>query len=169
MSRPELTAQQFWQFSCRSYEYQDTAAHALALQDNHGVNVNMLLFLCWCLRHRVVLNLHQFGQLKQAASDTESALTAHRQKRRNGHPDKGGDETTYAELKQQELHLEREQQQAIVAAFAKLDNVSQLPAAADGVVLNASLAAFIHCYQLKEDKPARGHISIIVNQLAGIK
>lgn len=168
MSTPDLTPDDFWQFSCRCYAHKDIAAHALSLQDSYGVNVNMLLFLCWCLDSRVVLNLAQFTQLKTAIADSETILAEHRDKRRAARPDDGGESDTYTSLKAQELTLERQQQAALVAQFQRLSSVTQLPANAAGTVLNASMAAFIHCYQLKDDATARRHISVIVNQLSGI-
>ena len=168
MSRPDLSADQFWQFSCRCYGHKDIAAHALALQDSHNVNVNMLLFLCWCLESGVVLNLAQFSQLKQAIADSETMLAEHRSRRRQAHPDNGGEHESYAALKAQELDLERQQQAALVVQFNRLDSITRLPAKPGSAVLNASMAAFIHCYQLKDDVAARRHISVIVNQLSGL-
>lgn len=168
MSKPDLTPGDFWQFSCRCYACKDIAVHALALQDSHAVNVNMLLFLCWCLDKRVVLNLAQFTQLKSAIADSEIALAAHRDKRRAARPDNGGESEIYASLKTQELELERQQQEVLVAQFQRLNTITQLPVNAGGTVLNASMAAFIHCYQLKDDAAARRHLSVIVNQLSGV-
>ncbi|GGW90858.1 TIGR02444 family protein [Alteromonas halophila] len=167
MHNAEPGYDEFWQFSCACYAHKDIALHALALQDKHDVNVNLLLLLCWCLKHGAVINLAQFRQLAQALSDSEKALVVQRRKRREMHPDNGGDEQSYNACKQQELTLEREQQRALIRAFHDLDEVTMVAADGQNAVLNASVAAFIHCYGLRDSKPARRHISTIVGQLAG--
>ena len=37
----------FWRFSCALYPIGDVSAQCLALQDQHGVDVNLLLFAAW--------------------------------------------------------------------------------------------------------------------------
>jgi uncharacterized protein (TIGR02444 family) len=45
MAEPE--AADFWQFSLAVYGAPDVAEECLALQDGHGLDVNIALFCCW--------------------------------------------------------------------------------------------------------------------------
>ena len=42
-----MDAEQFWQYSLSLYRREDVRAALLALQDQHGLDVNMLLLCCW--------------------------------------------------------------------------------------------------------------------------
>jgi uncharacterized protein (TIGR02444 family) len=44
-------ASPFWWFSLKLYAERDFAGACLALQDRHGVDVNVLLFLLWAAQH----------------------------------------------------------------------------------------------------------------------
>jgi len=43
-----MTTERFWDFSVRTYRIENVAQACLSLQDDRGVDVNMLLFCCWC-------------------------------------------------------------------------------------------------------------------------
>lgn len=156
----ELTTTTFWEFSGTLYTRGDVATHCLALQDNHGVNVNLLLLVCWCMQHNVILTLPQLTELQQAIAEQDKALAAHRARRRAAHPDQGGNESDYAALKEQELVLERECQTVLVETFNGLA-VSRF----EGDALNPTVVAFIHHYQLKSHPEARASLSYLMSQL----
>ena len=48
---------QFWQFSLQVYERKDFAHSCISLQDNYGIDVNILLYCCWAASegHSVLL------------------------------------------------------------------------------------------------------------------
>jgi len=46
----------FWRFSIRVYDQEGVADECLALQDRHGVNVNLLLFCAWIGTQAIILN-----------------------------------------------------------------------------------------------------------------
>jgi len=163
---PSVDCASFWQYSVSRYGLGDTAPIALVLQDNHGVNVNVLMLMCWCLDNNVVINLTQLNKVIDAANIKDASLIAHREKRKAAHPDKGGDVALYETLKQEELALEKQQQADIIDAFTSLD-VATLPSGASlsgSGVLNASIASFINAYGLRESVPARQLLSRLVNQ-----
>lgn len=154
MSTPtsELTTAAFWQYSTGVYADPVVAARCLQLQDSAGVNVNMLLLLCWCLTHGRLLTLKQWLTLKAAIAHSEQQLQRHRQQRRAAKPQHDAasqTHTAYAELKQQELALEAEQQAELVTAFNNMRIDS-----ADIAGINASVVAFIHAYSLRENAAA---------------
>ena len=162
-----LDASSFWQYSVSRYSVGDTAPVALVLQDNHGVNVNVLLLLCWCLENNVVINLMQLKKVIDAASLKDEHLFRHREMRKAAHPDNGGNVAQYEALKQEELVLEKQQQSDIVDAYNALD-VAVLPSGVSlsgSSVLNASIASFINAYGLRDSADARQLLSHLVKQL----
>lgn len=162
---PKLDAKTFWQYSVSRYTSADIAPLALVLQDNHGVNVNVLLLVCWCLENNAIINLSQLKNVIASTSTSEAKLVAHRALRKAAHPEKGGDSAHYEALKAEELALERAQQNDIITAF-NAEEVSCLPPQVQaGNVFNASIAAFINAYGLRESSEARRLISLVVNQL----
>ena len=85
-----LETSAFWAYSVSRYTKGDMAPLAILLQDNHKVNVNILLLICWCLENNTIINLPQLKAVIEAAAPTDSTLQAHRAKRKAAHPDNGG-------------------------------------------------------------------------------
>lgn len=157
----------FWDYSVSRYTKGDMAPLAILLQDNHNVNVNVLLLVGWCLENNFIINLPQLKAVIEASSSVEEKLKVHRAKRKAAHPDKGADPAVYAALKAEELELEREQQRDIVAAFNE-QSVVHLGQAqlTTGSVFNASLAAFINAYGLRDNAEARRLVSLVIKELS---
>jgi len=162
-----LSDKTFWQYSVSRYTTGDIAPLALLLQDNHKVNVNVLLLVCWCLENNVIVNLSQLNSIIQATQPSERKLEQHRAKRKAARPDDDGDFALYESLKKEELELERQQQSAIVSAFNTLSLVS-IPETSAPVtnVFNASIAALINAYHLRDSHEARRLVSLLVKQLS---
>lgn len=163
----KLTSSIFWQYSTRRYASNDMAPLSLLLQDNHGVNVNVLLLMCWCLENNVIVNLIQMKAIVAAIAESDKQLQAHRLQRKAAHPDNGGQKAHYEALKERELELEKQQQAVIVEAFNSQD-VMTLPSGSlntKTTIFNASIAAFINAYALKDSEEARQLLSLVVNQL----
>lgn len=157
----------FWDYSVSRYTRGDMAPLAILLQDNHNVNVNVLLLLGWCLENNFIINLPQFKAVIEASSPVEKKLRVHRAKRKEAHPDNGTDPAVYATLKAEELELERQQQRDIVAAFNE-QSVVRLGQAqlTTGSVFNASVAAFINAYGLRDNAEARRLVSLVIKELS---
>ena len=51
MEPADKQASPFWWFSLKLYAERDFAGACLALQDRHGVDVNVLLFMLWAAQH----------------------------------------------------------------------------------------------------------------------
>lgn len=45
---PATTTESFWDFSVRTYRSDGVPEACLSLQDDYAVDVNMLLYCCWC-------------------------------------------------------------------------------------------------------------------------
>jgi len=52
----------FWDFSVRTYRQPGVAEACLALQDQYGADVNLLLFCCWAGWRSDALDTHTFEQ-----------------------------------------------------------------------------------------------------------
>ncbi len=59
-------AEGFWDFSLRSYRQAGVAELCLALQDQHGLDVNLLLVCCWAGANGVRLSPDQVNDLVSA-------------------------------------------------------------------------------------------------------
>lgn len=167
MPTPNVENSAFWEYSVSRYTKGDMAALALLLQDNHGVNVNVLLLICWCLENNVIINLPQLNTVIAASKATEEKLTLHRAKRKAASPERGGEPAAYELLKAQELELERQQQHDIVASFNEqaVTRLGQIQSISSNI-FNASIAAFINAYELRDNNEARQLVSLVVNQLS---
>ncbi len=167
MQQPNLEPSAFWAYSVSRYTQGDMAPLAILLQDNHQVNVNVLLLVGWCLQNNVIINLPQLKAVIEASATIESRLQIHRAKRKAAHPDNGTDKATYDALKAEELELERQQQRDIVAAFNK-QSVARLDHAQPftGTVFNASVAALINAYGLRDNAEARRLVSLVIKELS---
>ncbi|MFS1701631.1 TIGR02444 family protein [Alteromonas sp. AMM-1] len=113
-----LTPEAFWQYSVNHYGKPGVAEACLILQDNFGINVNLLLLYSWCIAHNITLTAETRNALAVSVATTNPAIEQHRVQRRQA---KGTPQ--YNALKQQELNLEALQQQALVAVL----NTSQNP------------------------------------------
>ncbi|QPG05588.1 TIGR02444 family protein [Salinimonas marina] len=144
-----LTATDFWRYSTGVYRAPQAEALCLRLQDTAGVNVNMLLMLCWCLDHQKIVVLKQWQILKAAIAHSEEGLQKHRLHRKAAKAPSHPDHDNYGRLKEQELALESEQQAELVSAYNNM-TVEE----SDITGINVSIVAFIHAYQLRNNEAA---------------
>ncbi|QJR80834.1 TIGR02444 family protein [Alteromonas pelagimontana] len=154
----QLTSDNFWEYSIELYGIEGVAAACLKLQDEHGVNINLLLLMCWCLSFNKVVTLKQWQILKVAVADTDQKLHQHRKNRTAAKDPDSEDHDRYLSLKHQELQMEAVQQQQLVQAFEQLPVMTS-----EGI--NGSLPAFIHLYNLRQSPQAVAKLTFIVKQI----
>lgn len=123
--------EQFWQFSLKLYAVAGVESACIKLQDSHNVNVNILLYLCFCEKRNLFLRLADIEAIQVAIKTSDESLKAHRLKRRAKkaqinqllsyeHTNSKRYNTLavdYEQLKRQELELERRQQTDIENAI----------------------------------------------------
>jgi uncharacterized protein (TIGR02444 family) len=162
----KLNDETFWQYSVATYQRNDIAPIAITLQDRFGVNVNILLLVCWCIEHGFIINLLQLRHIADAVKANSGPLEALRRKRKAAKPKAGEPADTYEMLKQQELMLEREQQ-AVIVHKVNESELAQIAGHGEHTMpmMNASIAALINLYQLKEKAEARALLSLLLKQL----
>ena len=107
-----LQADAFWEFACELYAGEGVASVCLDLQDRLGLNVNMILFCYYASANKCQFAAAEFKACSQAIRSGEHALLAHRKLRKaqKGRPG-------YEAMLEQELNLERAQQQEIISYF----------------------------------------------------
>jgi uncharacterized protein (TIGR02444 family) len=135
----------FWRFSLRFYRQPGVADACIALQDDCGVDVNILLFFLWLATARrcVPLAAAQDVCAKAAAwrDDVVVPLRTLRRRLKNGSSlvERGAAELFRTRIKAVELEAERLQQESMFALAAELatENASTVEAAA-----RASVAAY---------------------------
>ncbi|CAD5247405.1 conserved hypothetical protein [Alteromonas sp. 38] len=164
-----VNAEDFWQYAGSRYGTGDVAPLAILLQDRHGVNVNILLLICWCIEHGFIINLPQLNAVISAVEASEHVLKQHRLERKQAKQDANYQKALarYNQLKDDELALEKTQQAIIVETVNSL-GLASLPSGASGQsgVFNASIAALINAYGLREKQEARKLISQLLKHLS---
>lgn len=104
-----LNASEFWAFSLNVYpDWQKTL---LQLQDDYDLNINLLLLCIYLEQQNQGLSDQQMTSLIQLCEQTNPLLISLREVRRAA---KGVSQQAYSQLKQAELELEKQQQQALV-------------------------------------------------------
>ncbi len=109
----------FWQFSLALWKEADLRALALALQDHHGLEPNLLLLALWLQRQSQFLDPDQFRRLDRAQRAwCDTVLIPYRRLRRQAKA--GLDKAGYRQLLAGELALERRSQALLLEALASL-------------------------------------------------
>ncbi|WJG09317.1 TIGR02444 family protein [Aliiglaciecola sp. LCG003] len=106
-----LQAEQFWRYSLRVYGASDVKQLCLSLQDQHGLNVNMLLLCGFLHQADISLSVKQFESLNAGMSQLNAQTKALRSERQKI-TDKSA--VAYKSLLAQELSLEQRQQHCLI-------------------------------------------------------
>jgi uncharacterized protein (TIGR02444 family) len=134
----------FWRFSLRFYRQQGVADACIALQEQSGVDVNLLLYLLWHAQHgRMFLSDEVETIERRVAPWRESTVVPLRVVRRTLKTppallDAMAAEAFRTRIKAVELEAERLQQEAMYALAAPSGALSASPAAA----ARANIAAY---------------------------
>jgi uncharacterized protein (TIGR02444 family) len=135
----------FWRFSVSLYGMPDVAPACLTLQDEAGIDVNLLMYLLWCASRRRVLAAEEVRALDQTlAGWRDMAVIPLRTLRRalkEGPPllDPAVAERYRNKIKGVELEAERLQQQAM---YALDDSMRFSEAATAAEAARANVAAY---------------------------
>ena len=109
-----------WAFSLATYGRPGVAAACLALQDRHGLDVNILLYCCWAGRRGRALTAGELADLRAAADPWHDSVVrplraARRWLKEQIAADANSDERLRAEIKARELEAERLEQSILAA------------------------------------------------------
>ncbi len=111
-----LDPNQFWQFSLSHYAQAGVQANLLYLQDHWLGNINALLLCHWLDQQSLTLSAIDWIALFQCIAQTDPAIHAHRQYRKQQKRHVSSDE--YQTLLTQELNLEQAQQAQLLTALS---------------------------------------------------
>jgi uncharacterized protein (TIGR02444 family) len=115
----------FWEFSLAIYAQPGVQSACLKLQETQAVDVNVLLYVCWCAWEGRVLEASDLAAVDAAIAawrrDVVWPIRALRQGLRN-YP---GVETSYQMIKQAELEAERVQQGRMYAHSESIQFTSE--------------------------------------------
>lgn len=113
----DAVAEAFWAFSLDLYAHPAIAAACLRLQDELGLDVNLVLLCCWLARSgRGPLSENDLAAAEaRVASWRREILEPLRAARRAVKRLAGKASPLYAEMKRLELHAEREEQRRLLA------------------------------------------------------
>ncbi|SVD81304.1 uncharacterized protein METZ01_LOCUS434158, partial [marine metagenome] len=76
ITQTDLSAPQFWDFSLEYYKYSDSAELMLELQNDHNLDVNLILFSLWIGSiHRSRLEEIHFHILDNAVESWRTNIT----------------------------------------------------------------------------------------------
>lgn len=143
----------FWDFSLAVYGRSGVAEACLALQDEAGLDVNILLFCCFAGSRRRRLDARAAGRLAAETADWQRcAVRPLREVRRWLKHADGADAARRAALRQavkdQELQAERIEQDLL---FARLGEAAAATDAAPMELAAANLAAYLEASGLAPD------------------
>ncbi|MDN4502965.1 DUF2390 domain-containing protein [Alteromonadaceae bacterium BrNp21-10] len=112
-------ADAFWVFSCEYYAQRKQ--QFLQLQNQHGLNVNLLLLAVYLDTQNVMLAAEHWQKLINVVLPSDKQLQQVRLRRQS--LDKSGD--MYTQQLAQELALEQQQQACCIALLNQLPNIQQ--------------------------------------------
>ena len=144
MPEPSTAGSPFWRFSLQLYRRPGVADACIALQEEAGADVNLLLFLLWHAAQRRALSVEEVAGLEaKVAAWRERAVIPLRAIRRTlkspqALVEAGDAEAFRTRIKAVELEAERLQQEAMYAIAAPSGEPFASPAAA----AHASIEAY---------------------------
>lgn len=107
-----IDREEAWNAALNLYQKSGVESHVIMLQDRFHCNVNLVLLLAYIDSLPLALTPQAISDLQHAIADSENELHAFRQYRKDA---KTGDPNTYKAIKQQEIEMERDQHQILIA------------------------------------------------------
>jgi uncharacterized protein (TIGR02444 family) len=142
---PDNQGSLFWRFSLRTYRAPGVADACIALQDECGVDVNVLLFFLWLAADRKRVPAHNARAVCEQAAlwhdDVVAPLRTLRRKLKGGSTlvEPNTAELFRTRIKAVELEAERLQQEAL---FAMVPNLETEPAESVEVAARANVLLY---------------------------
>ena len=120
-----LEAEQFWQDSNAEYQREGVKAACLWLQNEKGLNVNLLLLICWIAKQGVELSPNELEEILAAIANWhDQNISLIRQLRKATEAATWMDTTRKEQLKQKlldsEITMERIEQQLMIEQLNRL-------------------------------------------------
>jgi len=113
MNQTNTDSNPFWNFSLAIYAQAGVATACLDLQESFGVDVNLLLYVCWCASEGRALTTPQIAAADANIADWRRDVVHPIRVLRQGLREYPGVDSTRTVIKQAELEAERVQQQRL--------------------------------------------------------
>lgn len=110
----------FWTYSLAVYRRKEVAQCCLALQDDAGVDVNLLLYAGWLAGQGQRLDSYHLEQVASAVADWQKQVVKPLRDLRRHLRTVAGAELFWEALKEQELSAEQHQQNTMYACYRAL-------------------------------------------------
>ena len=117
-----LNTTQFWQFCLSWYGRPGVSQACIELQDKLGLNVNLILLLCWCEQQKLPLSVEQIERLSLSLQTWSIKYTQPlRQLRRQLALEDHADERVKRTIFDAEMALEKTEQRLLIGTFCDFD------------------------------------------------
>jgi uncharacterized protein (TIGR02444 family) len=124
-----LTEPVFWHYTCDFYGRAGVTDTCLTLQDELGLNVNLLLLLCWCEQNGKQLSGEQLEMLVHSVAQWHNEYTKPlRSLRRKLALDDNATVTAKQRIFDVEMELEKTEQRLLLGAYNLFDASSEAKA-----------------------------------------
>ena len=164
-----------WTYSLRVYGHDDVAASCLWLQDNHDVNVNLLLYGCWLGERGLELDLDTLAAARRAVEPWTKEVVEHlRHARRwikaqlaTAKAETDGDYAALRErIKAAELEAERLEQR-VLEMLPTTACVSGIHVDDPVRVIANNAARYLHALGVRIDADVVAQLSVVVARASG--
>lgn len=115
----QWSTEDFWKYSIEIYSKEKVQRCCLALQNEAQLNINLLLLCGWLNQENTFLATEQIRALIVSICQQDKRIQSHRKIRIEA---KQGNLDKYAELLEQELELERQQQGLLIDRLNIMSN-----------------------------------------------
>ena len=158
-----------WDFSLAVYRSEAVQNSCLALQDRHGLDVNILLFCCWLAARNCAIDDTGMAAVLADTSEWHSSVVVPLRAIRRGM--KGGvgqapakpTEILRARIKTLELEAEQMEQRQLEAAVARYStNIADTDAPVDTAMAN--LQTYFSAQQLKPGRKDAENLDSLVSE-----
>jgi uncharacterized protein (TIGR02444 family) len=124
-----LSEAAFWQYTCDFYSRPGITNACLTLQDQLGLNVNLLLLLCWCEQNNKQLSGQQLDLLIHAVAKWHREYTQPlRELRRKLALDDKASVKAKQSIFDVEMELEKTEQRLLLGAYNLFDHEASVQA-----------------------------------------
>lgn len=157
----------FWDFSLDVYGREDVANACLALQERHGVDVNVLLFCVWLGRAgHPPLDAAAVAELTDKVADWHTEIVRELRRIRRLLKEALGPipENLQKAMRRrvQKIEIEAEHVEQLMLAKGYADRASQAPLAERAETACRNLAAYLAALGVEPDADDRGHLRPII-------
>jgi uncharacterized protein (TIGR02444 family) len=155
----------FWDYSLRLYHRPGVSSACLALQDNHGVDVNLLLFCCW--RGASAAPILQAAELQRLLAGTavwsDRVIRPLRSLRRQLKNTIGSIPEQYsAWLRNRSQQIEIDAEHIYQLVLAQPDSASAGSGQPDAETAAASLCNYLAVIGVAADNPVKQHLQVLL-------